>query len=64
VSGRVFALYNGVLFGAASVGMAAAAGLLDPLGPRGVLLLAGGGGVVTGVTGMVIVLRRRARTGP
>jgi MFS family permease len=63
VSGRVFALYNGVLFGAASVGMAAAAGLLVPLGARGVLLLAGGGGVVTGVTGMLIVLRRRARTG-
>jgi MFS family permease len=64
VSGRVFALYNGVLFGAASVGMAGAAGLLGPLGARGVLLLAGGGGVVTGVIGMLTVLRRRARIRP
>jgi MFS family permease len=64
VSGRVFALYNGVLFGAASVGMAAAAGLLGPLGARGVLLLAGGGGVVTGTIGMLTVLRRRSRTRP
>jgi MFS family permease len=62
VSGRVFALYNGVLFGAASVGMAAAAGLLGPLGARGVLLLAGGGGIVTGTIGMLTVLRRRSRT--
>ncbi len=64
VSGRVFALYNGVLFGAASVGMAAAAGLLDPLGARGVLLLAGGGGVATGLTGLLIVVSRRSRRGP
>jgi MFS family permease len=61
VSGRVFALYSGVLFGAASLGMAGAAGLLDPLGARGVLLLAGGGGILTGAIGSLIVLKRRSR---
>lgn len=63
VSGRVFALYSGVLFGAASLGMAGAAGLLDPLGARGVLLLAGGGGLMTGVSGLILTLRRRGRPG-
>ena len=54
VAGRVFALYSGVLFGAASIGMAAAAGLLALLGARGVLLVAGTGGCAAGVTGCVI----------
>ena len=46
ISGRVFAMYSGLLFGAASLGMAAAGGLLAPLDPRLVLLIAGGGGIV------------------
>ena len=41
VAGRVvFAVYSGVLFGAASAGMAAAGGLLSSLNPRVVLILA------------------------
>jgi MFS family permease len=54
VAGRVFALYSGVLFGAASIGMAAAAGLLTLLGARGVLLLAGSCGGAAGIAGCVI----------
>lgn len=54
IAGRVFALYSGVLFGAASIGMAAAAGLLTLLGARGVLLLAGSGGCAAGAAGCVI----------
>jgi MFS family permease len=61
VAGRVFALYSGVLFGASSVGMAAAAGLLGVLGPRGVLWVAGGGGLATGIAGAVIMARRARR---
>jgi MFS family permease len=53
ISGRVFALYSAVLFGAASLGMAAAGGLLAPLNPRVVLLIAGGGGIVAGSLGWV-----------
>jgi MFS family permease len=54
VAGRVFALYSGILFGAASVGMATAAALLTLLGARGVLLLAGAGGCTAGLVGCVI----------
>jgi hypothetical protein len=61
----VFALYTGLLFGAASVGMAAAGGLLGPLNPRVLLLAAGGGGIVAGAVGCVWYarLRRKPRTG-
>jgi MFS family permease len=61
VTGRVFALYSGVLFGAASVGMAVAAGLLVPLGARAVVLVAGGGAMASGLGGGLILARRRAR---
>jgi MFS family permease len=59
ISGRVFALYSGVLFGAASLGMAAAGGLLAPLNPRVVLLIAGGGGIVAGALGWIRHARLR-----
>jgi MFS family permease len=59
VAGRVFALYSGVLFGAASIGMAVAAGVLTLLGARDVLLLAGSGGCVAGMAGCVIYAGRR-----
>jgi MFS family permease len=62
ISGRVFALYSGVLFGAASVGMAAAGGLLAPLNPRVVLVIAGSGGIVAGALGWTRYTRLR-RTG-
>jgi MFS family permease len=62
ISGRVFALYSGVLFGAASVGMAAAGGLLAPLNPRVVLVIAGTGGIVAGALGWARYARLR-RTG-
>ena len=61
VAGRVFAVYSGVLFGAASVGMAAAGGVLSSLSPRLVLLLAGGGGLVAAAVGWLIYARRHAR---
>ena len=51
ISGRVFAMYSGLLFGAASLGMAVAGGLLAPLDPRLVLLIAGAGGIVATVLG-------------
>ncbi|HTT51702.1 MAG TPA: MFS transporter [Streptosporangiaceae bacterium] len=51
ISGRVFAMYSGLLFGAASLGMAVAGGLLAPLNPRLVLLIAGAGGIVAGALG-------------
>jgi MFS family permease len=51
IAGRVFAMYSGLLFGAASLGMAAAGGLLAPLNPRLVLLIAGGGGIVATILG-------------
>ena len=57
-AGRVFALYSGVLFGAASVGMAVAAGLLPALGARGVLAVAGSGGIVAGTAGSAVYARR------
>ncbi len=60
ISGRVFALYSGVLFGTASLGMALAGGLLSPLSPRVVLFIAGGGCVLAGATGWVIHARLRA----
>jgi len=61
VAGRVFAVYSGVLFGAASVGMAAAGGVLSSLNPRLVLLLAGGGGLLAAAGGWVVYARRHAR---
>jgi MFS family permease len=64
ISGRVFALYSGVLFGAASVGMAAAGGLLAPLNPRVVLVIAGTGGIMAGTLGWARYARlRRAGAG-
>jgi MFS family permease len=59
IAGRVFALYTGLLFGAASVGMAAAGGLLAPLNPRVLLLAAGGGGIVAGAAGWAWYARVR-----
>jgi MFS family permease len=61
IAGRVFALYTGLLFGAASLGMAAAGGLLAPLNPRIVLLAAGGGGIVAGAAGWARYARLRAQ---
>ncbi len=61
VAGRVFAVYSGVLFGAASLGMAVAGGLLGSLNPRLVLFLAGGGGLVAAAVGSLIYARRHAR---
>jgi MFS family permease len=58
IAGRVFALYSGIQLGAASAGMAAASGLLAPLGARMMLVLAGSGGVVAGAAGWVIYVRR------
>jgi MFS family permease len=58
ISGRVFALYSGLLFGTASLGMAVAGGLLSLLTPREVLFLAGGGCILAGLTGCVIHARR------
>ncbi|MGP8000396.1 MAG: MFS transporter [Streptosporangiaceae bacterium] len=62
ISGRVFAMYSGLLFGAASLGMAAAGGLLAPLNPRLVLLIAGTGGIMAGALGW-LRYRRLARPG-
>ena len=59
ISGRVFALYSGLLFGAASVGMAAAGGLLAPLNPRVVLVIAGAGGITAGALGWARFTRLR-----
>ena len=64
VAGRVFAVYSGVLFGTASIGMAAAGGLLSSLNPRLVLVLAGTGGLVAGAVGLITYARRHARAGP
>ncbi len=61
VAGRVFALYSGVLFGAASAGMAVAAGLLPALGARGVLAVAGCGGIAAGTAGSAVYARRAVR---
>jgi MFS family permease len=67
VAGRVFALYSGVLFGAASLAMAAAGGLLTVLGARALLVLAGCGGMLAGAAGslaMAVRLRARHRAAP
>jgi MFS family permease len=67
ISGRVFAMYSGLLFGAASLGMAVAGGLLAPLNPRLVLLIAGGGGIVATVLGWLrysSLARAQRRTQP
>src|SRR5215469_1340530 len=61
VAGRVFAVYSGVLFGAASIGMAVAGGLLGSLNPRLVLFLAGGGGLAAAGVGSLIYARRYVR---
>jgi len=61
IAGRVFALYTGLLFGAASLGMAAAGGLLASVNPRVLLLAAGGGGIVAGAAGWVGYARLRRR---
>jgi MFS family permease len=61
VAGRVFAVYSGVLFGAASLGMAAAGALLGSLNPRLVLFLAGGGGLVAAGVGALFYARRHVR---
>ena len=61
VAGRVFAVYSGVLFGAASLGMAAAGALLGSLNPRLVLFLAGGGGLVAAGAGALFYARRHVR---
>jgi MFS family permease len=60
VAGRVFALYSAVMFGAASLGMAVASGLLGPLGARWLLVLAGAGGIAAGAVGWVLLTVRRA----
>jgi MFS family permease len=62
IAGRVFALYSGVMLGAASAGMAAASVLLAPLGPRLLLVIAGGGGIVAGAGGWLAL--RRPSGGP
>ena len=67
ISGRVFAMYSGLLFGAASLGMAVAGGLLAPLDTRLVLLIAGGGGIVVTVLGWLrytSLARAQRRTQP
>jgi MFS family permease len=51
LAGRVFALYSAVMFGAASLGMAVASGLLNPLGARLMLVVSGGGGIAAGAVG-------------
>lgn len=58
LAGRVFALYSAVMFGAASIGMAAASGLLVPLGARMMLVVAGCGGVAAGIGGWLVQARR------
>jgi MFS family permease len=61
VAGRVFAVYSGVLFGTASIGMAAAGGLLSSVSPRLVLFLAGGGGLLAAAAGAAIYALRHRR---
>jgi MFS family permease len=62
VAGRVFALSSGLLFGATSLAMAVAGGLLTVLGARTVLVLAGCGGMVAGPAGWVgMAVRQRTR---
>lgn len=58
LAGRVFALYSAVMFGAASAGMAAASGLLGPLGARALIVIAGSGGIVAGTVGWLACVRR------
>ena len=64
ISGRVFALYSGLLFGAASLGMAVAGGLQAALSPRLVLLIAGAGGIVAGTAGWLWHARLGRRDAP
>jgi hypothetical protein len=59
VAGRVFALYSAVMFGAASLGMAAASGLLGPLGARAIIVVAGAGAMLAGAGGWVVLVSRR-----
>jgi MFS family permease len=51
VAGRVFALYSGLLFGAASLAMATAAALLSLFSARTVLVVAGSGAILAGAVG-------------
>jgi MFS family permease len=64
ISGRVFALYSGLLFGAASLGMAVAGGLQAALSPRLVLLIAGAGGIVAATLGWLRHARLARQDGP
>jgi len=64
IAGRVFALYSGLLFGAASLGMAVAGGLQAVLNPRLVLLIAGAGGVVAATAGWLWHARLARRSAP
>jgi MFS family permease len=59
VAGRVFALYAGLLFGAESLAMAVAGGLLTVLGARTVLVVAGCGGMLAGMAGCLTLVPRR-----
>ncbi len=59
IAGRVFALYAAVMFGAASLGMAVASGLLGPLGARWVLVVSGAGGIGAGAAGWITLAARR-----
>ncbi|MGD0559323.1 MAG: MFS transporter [Streptosporangiaceae bacterium] len=60
LAGRVFALYSAVMFGAASLGMAVASGLLSPLGARWVLVVSGAGGIGAGIVGWAMLAARRS----
>jgi MFS family permease len=65
LAGRVFALYSGVVFGATSLAMAVAGGLLTVLGARTVLIVAGCGGMLAGTAGCVsMAVRLRTRHHP
>jgi MFS family permease len=62
LAGRVFALYSGLLFGATSLAMAVAGGLLTVLGARTVLVVAGCGGILAGTAGgAAMAMRHRTR---
>jgi hypothetical protein len=48
------------MFGAASLGMAVASGLLSPLGARWVLVVSGAGGIGAGIVGWAMLAARRS----
>jgi MFS family permease len=65
VAGRVFAVYSGILFGATSLAMAVAGGLMTVLGARTVLIVAGSGAMLAGTAGCLgLAARRRIRRRP